>query len=383
MADFHRGVFYGRVRDLATGKPVADAIVAIEDKSGRVVAWTRTNAEGQYAVAADPLKTLCLPPSRNRSLLAKVARGVGQVAMAPVEVAGAAFKVVKDTVSMKTVESVAMAAATGDPGPVIVQIAGSTRGTVDGVNGQAQTSAKVATVKTVFGEPVGAPAHRETFPPGTLRVLVSATGYQKVSDRASAYWLDPPTVWGTEPVGPQAWLDTVDLALASDGKKKSAIASEAVLLTDPTLEPAVVPAGASIKLSVKLKCPVELAPEVRVFAREARTHTVVELLAQPGKDACLFSGELALPANTPPGDTVVTLVGLHSAPIEVGLATARTDPLKEFARRVDDLDPRKRYEYDPRIMATANRCDLPLTVLNPDLATPTLIPSKSPLLNRR
>ena len=67
-ADFQKGALYGKVIDAASGKPVANATVAIEDRHGKVVAWTKTDAQGEYAVAADALKLLQLHPSRHRGL---------------------------------------------------------------------------------------------------------------------------------------------------------------------------------------------------------------------------------------------------------------------------------------------------------------------------
>jgi len=369
--DFGKGVFYGKVVDLTTGKPVAGATVALRDKSGRVIAWSRTNAQGEYVIAANALRALHLPRSRHSGLLVEIVRGMGQVVMVPVQVAGVAVKVVKDTVSMKTVENIAIAAATGSPLPVATQVFDSTLNTILGVKSDALNQTKVAAVKTVFRDQAAATkAQAQTLAPGQVLVQVIAPSYQATQGKACAYWLQPPMkLEDHRSVGAQAWLQTVDLAPANS-LKKSEIAKEALTLADPTLEPALAPPGEAIQIRVRLQGPAELAPKVRVFAREARTHAVAELKLQPNSDSCLFTGEMILPPKAPPGETIISVVGLRAEPVEVRLPKSKIDPLMEFVRRLDDLDPHKPYDYDPLVMATENRLDLPLTILDPKLGTP-------------
>ena len=76
-SDYRNGVLYGRVVDVVTGKPIPDATVALQDKNGKVVAWSKTNEKGEYAIAADPMNALALRASRRRGLLEQVCRAVG------------------------------------------------------------------------------------------------------------------------------------------------------------------------------------------------------------------------------------------------------------------------------------------------------------------
>jgi hypothetical protein len=93
---------------------------------------------------------------------------------------------------------------------------------------------------------------------------------------------------------------------------------------------------------------------------------------------------LPLDAKLDVGDTVVTLVALRAEPIEVKLKSDKTDPLLEFAKGLEDLDAGKPYDFDPRIMASENRLELTLTVLDPkketapSTATPPPAPSATP-----
>ncbi len=110
--DFSKGALYGKVIDAASGKPIADATVAIQNKDGKVIAWTKTDAQGSYAIAADSLNVLQLRPSRRRGLLAGLARGVTKVVTAPVKIAADAIKEVDP---VKTAKSAVVSAAIGSP----------------------------------------------------------------------------------------------------------------------------------------------------------------------------------------------------------------------------------------------------------------------------
>ena len=62
---------------------------------------------------------------------------------------------------------------------------------------------------------------------------------------------------------------------------------------------------------------------------------------------------------------VASFLALRAEPIGVNLKDNKVDPLLEFAQCLEDLDSDKPYEFDLRIMASENRLDLPLTVLDP------------------
>jgi hypothetical protein len=367
-ADFSKGAFYGKVVDAASGQPVADATVALQDRSGKVVAWTRTNAQGKYAIAADSLKLLQLRPSRRRGLLAQLVRGAGKVVNAPVKAASAvvsgAASVVKEVDPVNTAKSAAVSGVSGSPAPVVSQVTG---GALNAVGEKAEKRAKENAVKAVLGERQASPKKkRDALVPGEVVIAVSAPNYKEARGQAGAYWLEPPARDQGQPVGPRAWLETVKLAPAGSDKK-SEIEDAAVLLAEPHMEPSLAPAGTAVKISVKLQAREAPASNIRVFAREDKKRKVVELKAQGDN---VFTGELALDPKTPVGDTSVTLVALRAEPVEVDLRESKEDPLLHLAERLDDLDADKPYEFDPRIMASENRLDLTLTVLDPKRATP-------------
>lgn len=372
MPDLSKGAFYGKVLDLA-GKPVPDATVALIDKNGKPIAWTKTNAQGQYAIGTDCLKLLNLEPSRRRGLLEEICKGIGEVVTVPVKVAGAAVKVVKDAASMKTVENVAVAAATGNPTPVAVQAVNTAADAVKGTKTEAPKQTTAAAVKTVFGDTdVRRKADPKALAPGEVMLAVTAPSYKPVQGKASAFWLEGPASTELGAVGTQAWLETVKLDAASDGKK-SEITHEAMLLSDLVVEPALVPAGGTLKLSVKLQNPTGLNGKARVFAREERKGTVVELKPDE-KNKDLFTGTLTLDPKEPVGETKISVGALRAEPLEVKLPKGKEDPLTVFCGRVEEMEPGKPYSFDPRIMASENRLDATVTVLDSKHATPTLPP---------
>lgn len=369
--DFSKGVFYGKVLDTVTGKPVPDATVALTDKDGKVITWTKTNANGEYALAADCMKCLNLRPSHRRGLLEQVAKAVGDVVMAPVKVAA---DVVKNPVA--TAKNVAVSAASGNPLPVAAQVASPIIDPVKDPKAAKDATVqqlKTAAAQTALGEKPAGSDKRDTPGRGEVFLAVTAPNYTDIKGKAGAYWLEPSDAEakkepekGAKPYGLRAWLETAKLAPTSAAGKKSEITQEALLLADPHLEPALVPAGGVLKLNVKLQMPAGDTRRVRLFAREGKKKTAVELTS---KDNIQYFGEMRLDPKLPAGSTTITFVALRSEPIEVKLDQKKGDPLLEFVRRLDDLDPEKPYAYDPRIMATENRFDLPCTVLDPKQST--------------
>lgn len=374
--DFRKGALYGKVVDAASGQPVTNAKVALRNKRGEIVAWTRTDSQGQYAVAADTLKLLQLHAPHHRGLLSGFMHGVGQVVTAPVKVAGAvvgtAVDVVKEVDPVRTATSAAVSSVTANPGPLASQVAGST---MKALTNKAEKTAQQRALKTMAGERHASrqkeseKKKQERLQPGEVFLAVSAPSYQEAKGKAGAYWLEPPARIEDRPMGPRAWLETVKLA-PEGSDKKSEIENTAVLLAEPQLDPPLAPAGSPVKISVKLQTPEGQALDTRVFAREAKRHQVVELKPQ-GKD--VFAGELPLDPKTPTGDTTVTVVALRSQPVAFRLGS-RPDAMLQLVKELDELDPRHPYAFDPRVMASENRLDLPLTILDPKAATPPTVP---------
>ncbi len=339
--ELKHGAMFGRVLD-QDGKPVAGATVAVKS-AGKILAWTKTDEKGGYALSVDPKVALNLRPSRHRGLLEQCVQGVGDVVMAPVKVVGDAVSRPGATVK-STVESV----ASGSPAPIAVQAVGAAL--------PGKTAVQGAAARAALGDGPHSAAQR-MGKKGEVQVVVSATGFKDADVSPSAYWLEGPQEPGG---GLQAWVETVKLAPKA-GQKQSEVVHEAITLSDPTVDPSLVPTGGTVKISVKLNSPDGPHHKVRVFAREARRATVVELA--PGADPSVYSGSLTLDPKEAAGETTICIGALRASPVEVRLRPGKSDPLVAFVRRLDDMGPGKPYEYDPLIMASENRADVKVTVL--------------------
>jgi hypothetical protein len=380
--DFSKGMLCGKVVDAATGKPVPDATVALQDKDGKVIAWTKTDATGKYCLAAESLKVLNLLPSHRRGLLDEIARGVGQVVTAPIKVAGGVVEGVKKTNPVDVVKNAAISTATGNPVPIATQaittVTGGTASSVDAAKTNAVTQTKEGAVRSAFGERMSdKQSKKPALAPGEVFLSVSRPEYKEIRGKAGAYWLDAPIPPNRQKkddkgCGVCAWMETVKLAPAAAADKKSEIANEAIVLSDPKAEPALIPAGSTCKLTVKLQSPMDPASKVRVFARENKKKSVVELQRQANG---IYVGELPIDPKCPNGNTKISIAALREEPIEVKLPKSKEDPLTQFAKRLDDLDPDKPYDFDPKILASENRLDLTITVLDPKQQTPSNAPS--------
>ena len=363
--EFLKGAIYGKVLDI-NGKPVPGATVAIQGKDGKIMVWTLTNDAGEYSLPADPKDVLHLRPSKRKGLLEQCARAVGDVVTAPIKAAGTAV-----ANPGKTLAAAAVSAATGTPVALAAQMAipGATnRSLVQ----ETEKKAKEMGARAAVGDLPQTKAKTEAK--GEAHILVSAPSFKAVTGAAGAYWMESASPEAERPVGMQAWLETIHLAPAASDKK-SEVAQEAVRLTDAILEPIPVTTGGTVGIAVRLQAPPGLERRLRIFAREARTSTVVELFAreEEGKKEdgkALFIGTMALDPRIPAGETIISIAALRIEPVEVKLDKQKADPLFAFVRRLDDMQASKTYEYDPRIMASENRLDVKLLVLDASRATP-------------
>jgi hypothetical protein len=388
-ADFTRGAIYGKVVDAETNKPIANAMVAIQDRNGKTISWTRTDAEGAYALAAETLKVLQLEPKRRRGLLSQIAGGLGKAVSIPVQVMGRAANSAVDVVTSidpvgavraalalaVTASTVPTADAVGDSAKRAVEEDAQKRLTEGraALEGAKGTSKDGIARSIVSGKDAAPPKDaRLDLLPGEIFVAVSAPGYQDVRGKAGAYWLEPrETKDGKTTAGPQAWLETARLARqGADPKKfKSAIDDMNVLLTDPVIDSTLVPAGSPALIGVRVRMPGEQKLPVRVFARERKTGTTVEMRTQ-GDDG-IYAAYLVLDAKAPIGDSAISIVAVRADPVDVSLKESKTqDPMLVTVRESDALKDDKKFDADPRFFAAPNRIDIAITVLDPARATP-------------
>lgn len=368
---YRQGGLCGQVVDVTTGKPIAGATVAMEDASGRVLAWTVTNKDGDYVLPADPLTCLHLRPSKGKGLLQKVCDACGAILMAPVRVAGTAVEVVKQAASPQAIENVAVAAATGDPLPVIGQAEQTALNTLRDVQQNGLTNSKAEAVRSSFASTRATRTKppKQTLQPGQALIAVEAPNYDMERGPSAEYWMEPPVLTSIGPVGPLAWLQTVKLAPVN-GKAKCAMGSECVKLAEGSAVPSLAPAGSSVKVTATLQGPPELLPEIRVYARVNTTRGAAEL--KPDKaGSATYTGSLPIDPKAATGPATIGIIALRAQPLDLRLKPSKQDPLLLFVQRMSDLDPKRPFEFDPRIMAAQNRLELDLTILGAGQHVPT------------
>lgn len=357
--EYRKGVVYGEVLDLA-GKPVPNATVALKSREGKVVAWTKTNDKGQYAIPADPKVALQIRPSRHRGLLEQCLQATAQVAMMPLQFAGQLI--------MNPGPAVRIAGAVvagGTPGAVVGQSVAAQMPN-PGQVGPTEQAMGGAAAYTALG-PGNAPKQTVSSHAGQAELLVSAPGYQNAGVISGTYWIEGPKSDRENPVGVQAWMDDIKLVPAADKKNHCVVTDETASLSDGLAEPSPVVAGEPLKIQVKLNrmparpgCPEQ---KVRVFARQPYGDRVAELTCADPKTG-MFAGALTLDPKTPAGETTICVGALREEPVEVHIDPKRRDALLRFCRNLDDLKPDKPYEYDPMVMACKNRMDFKVTVLS-------------------
>lgn len=354
---FKSGVLRGEIVG-PSGKPVANATVALEQAKGKILAWAKTGTDGKYFIPADPKFALNLRPSHCRGLLEECVRAASDAAMDVVRIAGNTL-----LNPGNTVRTGAVAVASGTPGQDVAagtEASIPTAGVLPGQVGQAAGGA--ATNRALLGLPKG------FVPPpcahGQADLLIAAPGFKEACVKDAAYWLDPPVVNKAEPIGVQAWMQTITLATAT-GKKKCKVQPRAVTLSDLTVQPALLPVGGKMDIKVKLHTPDPIiCQEIRIFARLTPGNTVVELGPIAGqKDT--YGASMPLNRKAHVGVSRLSVGALRAQPIEVRLNNKKADPLIAFVKRTDDMDGSKPYGYDPFVMASVNRLDARVIILAP------------------
>jgi hypothetical protein len=354
-ANFERGMLRGKVVDL-TGKPVAGAIVAVEQAGGKVIAWTKTDANGEYRISTDPKLALNLKPSHCRGLLEQCVLAASGAAMDALRAAGSTI-----LTPGNTIRTGAVAVASGTPGQDVAQGTASSLPTVGTTPGQVgQAAGGAATNAALLGTP-----NRPMPPPcthGQADILISAAGFKETCLADAAYWMDPASVDKSDRIGVSACMQTIKLAPTA-GKDKAVVVPDAITLTDLAVQPELAPQGSDIQITVKLNSPdPTTAQKVRVFARLAARNVVVELLPIAGQKD-VFGGKMSLARKAPVGPTTLCIGALRTEPIEVKLSGKKSDPLVAFVTRTQDMNGSKPYGYDPFVMASENRLDTKITIL--------------------
>jgi hypothetical protein len=360
------GTLYGQVIDTDSGRPIPDALIAVRNDHGQVVAWTRSDASGNYALSAPVLDVLRLRPSHRKSMAAKVF-GVGATIVgAPVKFVGGAFR----GGPMDFVHAV-ISGVIGGPAAVVGLAIGRLEGAAMGRVSDAVNSsiAENAVLNSVGAELAGGV---KGDAPGVASLTISAPRFKDLSVRCASYWLDGPH--GAS--GASAWLEPVGLAPVGS-TRAGGVHLTAIQLSDLHVTNSLVPSGQNAHVSVKLNTPDGRILPIRIFARESLSGHVVELTRSDGD--WIYAGDIPVATASHSGPSLISVIALRTETVALELppAVGADGVLLSAAKRLPALRPDQPFTYDPRLFAAENRLTTAITILGAKDETAAL-PSSLP-----
>lgn len=375
-------VVYAGGRILAAdGKtPLADAAIAVYDEKGKVIAHGKTDAAGRYSLAV-PRGALHLSKKRGGGFsLGGILKGAGSLlnvaaGVAPMALGG--FGGLPGLGGGGALSAVTGLAGGGNPLGGLGGLAGKLPGGVALPNGANMKKMMEAMQKagaqggmsdelmrslmSAHGDGMddefGADAPSPNSP-GALVFRVTCSGYNEVGGVGQIYWMQDETVQdnGKDKARSVAWVDPI--CLAKDGDSlPSRIVRGYFAFADSGIEPAIVEMGQTVTIFAKLPLPEEPKVDLVVLARNAKTGEAWELSL--GADG-VYKAEIPVDKKFAKNDQTISILAYPRAGTE-GRSKKAEDAIKGAG--LWKLD--KRFEYNPRIIASRNRADLRLTVVEP------------------
>ncbi len=319
----------GRVLDSA-GNPVSNAMVAVYDSKNRVVDYVKTDAKGEYTLAIPPS---ALNLSRRRSgfvhqVSRSVNQAVGNLASGPIK-AG--------------IRAASGAVAASDP---------LTRAGIGAAVGIATNIVDVVTGSGAKRSPL-----RRTAP-GVIAIKAVAEGHKDAIALARVYWVQEEVyaAGGRSQRAVVAWLDPVKLS-PENAAGASGVASDYLTFTEARISPGIVERGQEVTLSVTFRKAPEPRTPVVVVARNARTGQKYGMdPVGPDRYECRFVVDKRHPLN----DQVITVLAYPEQDVRPG----RNPDAERAIERAGHWDPKRAFVYDPLLLASRNRVELTLTVVD-------------------
>lgn len=323
----------GKVVDASGRHPIAGAVVAVYDRKNRVIDYVKTDSNGEYAVALS--KSVLNLPKRKGGFLHQVSRTVNSA------VSGAGGLI-------------------GAPVKAGIRAAASVVGTSDPLL-RAGIGAATGLVNSIIDIVTGAGATHSTLDrksPGVVTMRVAASKRNDVAGLGRVYWMQEEIyrVGGGEKRAYVAWLDPVRLGGEKD-PGSSRLTTDFLSFTEAKLDPPIAERGQEVTMTVTLKLPEEPRTPVIVVGRHSRTGAYYEL--EPiGNDEyqCRFTVDRRYPRN----DQVITVIAYAAQDLRLG----RSLEVEKALARAGYWDPKRRFVYNPIDVATRNRVELTLTVLD-------------------
>jgi len=324
----------GRIVDATGARPVAGAIVAVYDAKNRVVDFVKTDANGAYALAI-PKRAMNLASTRH-GFLHEVSRTVNNA------VSGAGGLI---NISLKAgVRAAASAAGGGDP---------FSRAGIGAAAGIANNIVDIVTDNGAQRRPI------ERKSPGVVTMRIYAEGHEPVAGLNRVYWMQEEVyrAGGSEQRALVAWLDPVRLGdHLSD--RAGELSSEVMCFTAARITPSIVQRGHEVSISVTFRHAPEPRTPIVVVARNSRTGKMLELQRTgPDSYGCTFVVDQKSPLN----DQIITVIAYAAQDTRPG----RLPDVERALLRAGFWDPRKRFVYNPLTVASRNRVELTLTVVEP------------------
>ncbi len=322
----------GRVTD-AGGRPVPNATVAVYDAKNRVVDYVRTDQNGDYTLAI-PHSALNLT-RRKGGFLHSVSRSVNSLVGGAGNFASGPIKAgIRAASSLATASDPLTKAGIGAAVGIATNI-------VDIVTG---TGVRRGTLRRTS--------------PGVLAVKVVADGHNDAVALGRVYWMQEEvyTAGGRDQRAIVAWMDPVRLAHAGDNGASS-IGSDYLTFTDARISPGIVERGGEVTVSVVFRKAPEPRTPVVIVARNARTGKTYGLDPVGGdRYECRFVVDQRNPLN----DQVITVLAYAEQDVKPG----RNPDVERAIERAGLWDPKRPFVYNPLLIASRNRVELTLTVVD-------------------
>jgi hypothetical protein len=322
----------GRVLN-ASGQPVANATVAVYDSRNRVIDYVRTDANGEY--------TLAVPPSalhlnrRKGGFLHQVSRGVNAAVGGAGNLIGGPIK--------SGIRAASSVVSAGDP------------------LSRAGIGAAIGIATNIVDIVTGSGVRRSTLQrtsPGVLTVKAVADGHNDVVALGRVYWVQEEVYRadGREERAVVAWMDPVRLTPAG-GSGPSTVSSDYLCFTDARISPGIVERGGEVTLSVTFRKPPEPRTPVVIVARNSRTGKTYGLdRVAEDRYECKFVVDKRNPLN----DQIITILAYAEQDVRPG----RNPDVERAIERAGLWDPRRPFVYNPLLIASRNRVELTLTVVD-------------------
>jgi hypothetical protein len=381
----------GRIMAADGKTPLADAAIAAYDEKGKVIAHGKTDADGRYTLAV-PRGALHLSKKKGGNFLGGILKGAGSLLNVAAGVAPMAMG------GFGGLGSVAGLAGGGNPLSAVTGLAGGGNplGGLGGLQALAGSAGKFAggagfpggmdprkmmemmkkngalagmdsdsldelmkSYGGMFGgEDGGQPAANA---PGTMILRVTSAGRSEAGGVGQLYWMQEETVQeaGKEKKRTVAWVDPICLAKEGD-ELPSRIVRGYFAIVDGGLDPAIVEIGKTVTVAVRLPLPDEPKVDLVVLARNAKTGETWELT--PDKEPGVYKAEIPVDkAKFAKNDQTLSVLAYARDPKMEGRSKKAEDAINGAG--LWKLD--KRFEYNPRIVASRNRVDFRLTVVEP------------------